>query len=198
MPPDTTQQNSEILRRLEALEIWKKDREEQQITFPLDQGSLDILNRHYLHVVAAYPYAGGAAGRQFVTFIAQQDYNPVREITDSNGVAWGYTFSKFQLPQANILPYSANPGNDRIILHDDIDIDSGISVLFYTNGVAPGGITAGLGTPAYKVNNLRDRSFEIQDTNGATVNITNAGEGKQFLVITDSNGVPVFGINSLF
>ena len=198
MPDDTSQQDNEIIKRLEVVENFMREKQRQQITFPLDQGSLDILNRHYLHVVAAYPYAGGASGRQFVTFIAEQNYNPVREITDTNGVAWGYTFSKFQLPQANLLPYSANPSNDRVTLYDEIDIDSGISVLFYTNGVAPGGITAGLGVPAYKVNNLRDRSFEIQDTAGTTVNITSVGEGKQFLVISDSNGVPVFGLNSLF
>lgn len=198
MPEDTTQENREIIERLESLENWRRERERQQIIYPLDKDSIDILNQHYLHLVAAYPYAGGASGRQFVTFIAQQDYNPIREITDSNGVAWGFTYSKFQLPQANIIPYAANPGNNRITMFDDIDIDSGIHALFYTNGVAPGGITAGLGSPAYRINNLRDRSFEIQDTAGTTVDITTAGEGKQFLVISDSNGVPVFGLNSLF
>lgn len=198
MPDDTSQQNNELIRRVEVLEEWRRERDQQQLRYPLDEESLRILRRDFLHLVGAYPYAAGASGREFVTFVAQQDFVPVREVTDTNGVKWGFTYSKFQLPQANIIPYSADPVTDRVIMHDDIDIDSGQSALFYTNGVAPGGITAGLGTPAYKINNLRDRSFQIQDTAGTTVNITTVGEGKQFLVITDSNAVPLFGLNALF
>jgi len=38
----------ELEKRIKALEDWKKERERQQITFPLDQNSLDVIQQRLL------------------------------------------------------------------------------------------------------------------------------------------------------
>ena len=32
---------------------------------------------------------------------------------------------------------------------------------FYTSGTAPGGITAGLGIPAYRLNNVKGKTYQV-------------------------------------
>lgn len=193
MPEDTEQANRGILDRLDRLEKWQSEREEQQIKFPLDANSLSVLNKYYLHIIDIYPTFGGAAGKSFVNFVGQQDNIPTKLLNDSNGVASGFALNKFNIQQLNLLPYSVDATTDKLTLADDLAIDSdGMYATFYTNDAAPGGITAGLGTPAYKLNNVLDLTFQIQDTNGGTVNITSAGTGRQFLTLTDSNGVGLF------
>ena len=38
----------ELEKRIKALQDWKKERERQQITFPLDQNSLDVIQARLL------------------------------------------------------------------------------------------------------------------------------------------------------
>lgn len=38
----------ELEKRIKALEDWKKEKERQQITFPLDQNSLDVIHQRLL------------------------------------------------------------------------------------------------------------------------------------------------------
>ena len=177
MPPDTTQQNNEIIRRIEALEGWKREREREQIKFPLDQESIDILNRYFLRVVDVQSWEGGVSARNFLQYVATQKETP--RITSS--VNRGVGINKFEFAQLTLFQVNINQGTDQLTLIDKIqNFDSGNEISFLSEDTPPGGITA-LGLANYKINNLVGHTFNITDTANVAINITDSGVGRLFM-----------------
>ncbi len=63
----------DLLTRITALEEWKKQRERQQITFPLDQQSIDILSKYLMRITGTIITTGGASGNVFTTYVGNQN-----------------------------------------------------------------------------------------------------------------------------
>lgn len=165
------QELQQLKRKVDELEKWKAEKEKQQIKYPLDQESLQVLNKHYVRLVESTFYYGGAAGLAFPLMITKQ----------GNQLVGGF------------LKYTANPSNDTLTIsseeqmviygHDWTRFDDGTSVFLYTNDTEPGGLTAGTGLPYYVVGSTNDgRSFKLSDSvGGDAIDITSAGVGQQFI-----------------
>lgn len=163
--------NEELIRRIEALEKWKADREKQQITFPLDIESRRNLGKYFLSLTDSYQvgWAGsGQSGQYGVIEITQEDR----------------TFAF----RVQLIRYTANPADDTLTVFDKTPANkfqNGTEIVFYTNGTAPGGIVAGGGSQIYTVVNVSadGYTFEIEDNGGNPVDITDTGIGRQLILI---------------
>lgn len=158
----------ELLNRIKALEDWRAQREKQQITFPLDQESVDVLNRFFMRIVDEYFYFGGASANTFRAFIGRQD-DKVFEVTPG--------LVRYTAEASSDLVYIVDKNNINVFATDD-------QVLLYTTDTAPGGLTAEGTQTYYVVSAASDGySFKLSLTQGgAAVNITNAGVGRQYLI----------------
>lgn len=156
-----------LKNRVAALEAWKTQRTRQQITFPLDVQSRDILNKDFMRVIGQYIYFGGVAGLPFLVIEGIQDKK------------------RFEVSRI-LIEYKADPSSDVIrILYpsDDAIFANDETVVLYTTDTAPGGLSdLGL-TTYYVVSAASDgNSFKLAATvGGAAINITSEGVGRQFL-----------------
>jgi len=161
----------DLIRRIEALEKWKAERERQQITLPLDQQSLNVLNRYFLALTDNYRvgWAGsGQSGSYGVIEITQNDKTFVFNI--------------------RMIRYSANPTDDTINILDKTPankFENDTEIVFYTDNTPPGGIVAGGGSQVYTVYDVSadGYSFKIKDNGANPVDITSSGVGNQLLYI---------------
>ena len=156
----------ELLRRMEALEAWKAEREKQQITYPVDQESIDALNRYFMRIVDEYSYFGGVGDNTFLSYIGAQG-EKVFEVGPG------------------LIRYTAET-SDFVYIVDKTNINrftNNDQVLLYTTDTAPGGLTSGGLTTYYVVSAASDGySFKLSTSEGgAAVNITSTGAGRQYL-----------------
>jgi len=49
----------QLENRIKELEKWKAEKEKQQISFPLDNQSIDILKKYFMRIVSSYIWYGG-------------------------------------------------------------------------------------------------------------------------------------------
>ena len=186
MPNDTSQQNNDLIRRIEALEQWKRDREEQQITFPLDEASIDVINRYFMRVKDIYSYEAAAGSPYTVEFITEQkEFPKVSTLLDTDGDAIrlkGNGLARFTLFQQNTFPIQKiDPGTDELTTVHKIDgLQNGSRVIFFSEDNPPTGIS-GLGAVTYKIANLANRKFTLTDTDGTPINFTDTGNGRLFM-----------------
>jgi hypothetical protein len=161
----------QLKQRIADLEKWKADKEKQQIKYPLDQESLEVLNKYYIRLVESTFYYAGASGHPFPLMITRQGTQLV----------------------GGFLKYTANPANDTITIasgeqmivygHDWAKFANGTQVFIYTNDTEPGGLVAGTGIPYFVVDASGDgRSFKLEaSVGGGAIDITSAGSGQQFI-----------------
>lgn len=163
--------NDELIKRIEALEKWKEDRERRQITYPLDFESIEALNKYFVRVVDEYDYTfdGGVGGATFQVkvFEALQDNNLMK------------------ISPAEIR-YIANPDDNVITIINKIPTSQFADdqqVLLFTTDTAPGGLSAGDLTTYHVVESSTDMySFKLSlSQGGAAVNITSKGTGRQII-----------------
>jgi len=156
-------------RQLKELMDWKQARERQQITFPLDRVSIDVLSKYFMRLIGQYVYFGGAAGNPFLVYEGIQDK------------------TRFEI-EAALIEYIASAGTDFVsILYPNIPFTvfaNDESLVLFTTDTEPGGLSGAGGTLYYVVNATADGlSFQLSLTlGGAAVNITSGGIGRQFLV----------------
>ena len=163
--------NEELLTRIEALEKWKKEREAQQISFPLDRQSVDILNKDFVRVFDEIIYEiVGASSHMASAFLAIQD-----------GKVFDFPVS--------LVRYTVDASSDVFTIIDKTPgnkVGDGQEIIFsvdetYTGAAGPTGIT--VATPSFFVRDTATDgySFKVAATaGGAAINITDAGTGKQF------------------
>lgn len=164
-------------QRIKALEDWKSARERQQVTYPLDIQSFQILNKYFLSQVNSLWYEGGASGVTFKDILVQQDGN-------INSLS----------AKTSLIRYSINTSDDTLLIGQDIvnkrqgqfEDDQRVS-LFAAGLNAPGSVPGGLETePAggFFVVNATNGGTNIQLSNtsgGAAINITSQGTGEQYI-----------------
>lgn len=165
--------NEEEKKQLNELVAWKKAREAEQITLPLDPKSLDILSEYFVRFqdVVAFDFIGASSHVVPIYFGRQGDR--VFEMSSS------------------YIRVSVNIATDQVIVTDQNQFTKfvdGMRVSFYvdelTGGVFPGGITGGYGD--FVVANASADGFMFTLEDFATLNpvdITSIGEGKLFIQI---------------
>lgn len=181
MPQENTNYDlriSQLERQVEELSRKK----EQQITYPLDEESIKVLENYFLRLVDVYSWDGGVAARNFVSFIATQNNVPALKPTKNNlNTVRGTGLNRFELSQVTLFPVAVDPANDKLTFLDKIDnFDSGNEISFLSEDTPPAGISA-LGLTNYKINNLAGYTFNITDTSNNQINITDSGVGRLFL-----------------
>lgn len=159
--------NEELIRRIENLENWKRERERQQIVFPIDLESLSILARYFMNITGTVISEGGAGGNTFFEYIGQQGGE------------------SFAVSRDGYLPYSVNTSTNVVtVLPNKIirDFPDDMQVLVAVgdiNGAPPSPLS--MGTTYYVINST-GLSFELSASlGGAAINITDTGVGAQYL-----------------
>lgn len=161
-------ENEDLKKRIEALERWKQQRDVQQITFPLDQRSIDVLNQYFVRVFDNFTYFGGASANPFTVYLASQG-------------------GQFFDMGASFVRYTVNISTNVVTVVDQLSVNrfyDDTQVLLFTTDTAPGGLTAEGIQTYYVVNADPDGySFQLSLTQGgAAVDITSAGVGRQLII----------------
>lgn len=172
--------NKDILKRITALEKWKEERTRQQIVYPLDDRSFQILNKYFLSSIGSAFYQSGGNDNLFKEVIVQQDGK-----INSLGAEFF------------LLQYSVNLTNSTVVLSREI-INGGQAYLFDNQQVvvASGTIVNGIiQTPddgfgpisgiKYVVNASLDGTIvQLSDSmGGPALNFTTRGIGNQYLIL---------------
>lgn len=158
--------NQQLQRRIEALEKWQKEKEKQQIAFPLDIQSIEILNKYFVHYISTIGYDAGVGSNHFIKYLAMQD-NLLFELNPPSLVSYTVNVT------TNYLTTNQISGN--------IKFFDNFEVVLYTDGTPPSPLTA-QGLTTYYVINSDGYTFQLSATlGGAAINITDTGYGRQFI-----------------
>lgn len=154
--------NKQLENRILAVEKWKAEKEKQQITFPLDARSIDILSKYLMRITGDVKYIGGVAAREFTKYIGVQG--------DRN----------FILEENNYTRYTVNVTTNYVTLIDSrYRFPDGQDVYVATDGTLPGGLSDGV---PYYVINASGNTFQLSTTpGGAAIDITSSGTGAQYI-----------------
>jgi hypothetical protein len=160
---------NELIKRIEALEEWKRQREQQQLTQPLDPQTVEIINQYFMRITGSVLTSGGASGNNFTTYIGEQ-----------NG-------QEFELGANTFIPYTVDATSNVFSIvgspytfEDDtsVYVTSG-TVSPPNNSVPPAPLVA---NTEYFVINPSGQTFQLSATSGgAAINITDTGTGRQFI-----------------
>lgn len=151
--------------RIAALEEKQRQRERQQITFPLDKQSVDILSKYLMRITGTVVTIGGASGNEFVSYVGHQDN------------------LQFVVSENTFVPYTVNvttnvftvaPNQVRRFFDD-------MQVYVVSSDTVPAPLVSG--DQYFVVNdNAEGTSFQLSATQGgAAINITDAGTGAQYI-----------------
>lgn len=153
-------ENQDLLRRIEALEKWKAEKTVQQVSYPLDFQSINVLNNYFMHIVDTLTTVGGASGNEETSYIGRQGN------------------LEFIVSKNSLYPYTVNTSTEVITTTAYLENDMRINV--QTTDTPPSPLVAGVD---YFVINSTGTSFQISATlGGAAINITSTGIGRQFLL----------------
>jgi hypothetical protein len=164
---NTEQRLAKLEREVAELIQWKADRMRQQVTYPLDNTSIDIINKHFMRITGDYTYTAGAGANAFLVKEGIQDNN------------------RFEVT-SNYIEYTANASTDLLTIKypngTSIFTDD-TQVILITTNTAPTGLTADGSTSYYVVNAASDgASFKLSaSAGGAAINLTTDGVGRQFI-----------------
>lgn len=151
----------DLKRRVGELENWKKQRTDQQLTFPLDAASKDILANDFLRLVGEVRYEAGAGGNPFVFWLG-----------DFGGNVVG-------LNPPDLVLFSVDPSTDILSTAGWEKFFDGESVSFIvsTGDTLPTPLTT---TGTYTVTASGLREFKVA-SGGSVINITDTGSGVYFV-----------------
>lgn len=164
--------NPDQERRLKVLEDWKRAKEIQQITLPLDSKSFAILNDLFVSAVDNYTVDWAYSGMSGQFGVVELVQGPMRVVI-----------------RTQMIRYRVNPVEDTITVIDTINankLENGTQILFYSSeNDPPGGIVAGGGGNTYTIYDITPDgfTFKIMDALSAPVNITSFGTGKQLIYV---------------
>lgn len=157
----------QLKAQVAALTARLDAKDAQQIKFPLDKESIDILNKYFVRIVDEYVYLGGAGDNSFPVFVGTQDGK------------------RFDVYPGNIR-YTVEPSTNVVTIVDRTPYtrfgDDETMVLFTTDTMPSPLSGQGL-TTYYVISAASDGySFKLSATlGGSEINITDVGVGKQFL-----------------
>jgi len=167
--------NNQLQRRIEALEKWQKEKQRQQISFPLDNQSIEILKKYFMHIVSVIKYPGGVGTNEFVTFLGQQ--GEVKDSTIGQNIL-------FEVSPPSLVSYTVDISNDYLTTFQysgNLKFFDNQKVVLYSDGIAPDPLIAGQGDIYYVINS-DGYVFQLSLTEGGVaIDITDTGSGRQFI-----------------
>lgn len=156
-----------LSNRVAELEKWRAQRTQQQISFPLDVQSLNILMEYFMRITNLYTYeVVGASTHLVETYVGMQGKQ------------------SFQVAPNDIAAYTVNVSADTITLPSYISTptttfsnDRAVTVL--SSGTPPNPLDS---VTTYYVINSNGTTFKLSLTvGGAAINITDTGTGQQYI-----------------
>lgn len=154
-------ENQDLIKRIQELEKWKAERERQQITFPLDFPSIDILSKYFMHITNEVKTISPTSGNTLTSYI---------------GIQGNY---QFNVEQNIFVPYTVNTTSDVLTVTGKYYFEDNQQVYVTTEDTAPSPLVPGT---TYFVINSTGQSFKLSLTSGgAAINITTSGTGKQYI-----------------
>lgn len=164
--------NEDLIRRIDALERWKADKERQQITYPLDIQSLNALDLYYMHITDELITVGGAGGLQTFDYLGSQGGG--RNIGGSNASAGTQQF----IVSKNVyFPYTVDVTTNFVTTAAYYEENQRINIL--TTDTAPAPLVPGVDYFAF---NSTGTTFQLAlVAGGPAIDITTTGLGVQFL-----------------
>lgn len=151
---------SQLAKDVAELKAWKEQKTRQQISFPLDTESINVLNKYFLRIVGSIYLVGGVAGRVFEYFRTVQD----DKITN--------------LAKDNSVPFVVDASTDvctsygKVWANDD-------RVTVFTSDTLPNPLSS---ATTYYIISASGFTFKLSlSSGGAAVNITDAGTGTHYI-----------------
>lgn len=157
----TSNMTPEERTQLAELIAWKKARETQQITFPIDSKSVEILQNYFMRILGTLS-SFGVGGDVETSYIGKQ------------------ANLEFIVGKNQFIPYAVDIVNDLIIPSMQVGFENGQKIYFISEDTFPGG----MGGIDYFVINAAAGSFQITTIAGdvgSIVDITSVGVGRQWL-----------------
>lgn len=158
-------------QRLQALEKWKEQKIVQQISFPLDIQSQQILNEHFVSFGGILFFIN-SSGDLFKQILLKQG-NTIESVSALTSLVLyeaSASTDTLNIIQAVVKP---TPEFSGTVVNDE-------RIVIYTTDTEPGGLTS---AGQYYVINASNggRTFKVSATlGGAAINITSAGTGQQY------------------
>jgi len=161
--------NSNLENRIKALEKWKEERTRQQIVFPVDNQSLQILNKYFLSQIGNLDFTSNS-GQLFRNILVKQDGK-----TNVIGV---YT---------QLITFTVNTTSNVLTLGADLvtlsqgSFEDDNQVFVNSTDTLPDPLVDSF--PYYVVNaTAGGTQIQLSDTlGGAAIDITTSGTGQQFI-----------------
>ncbi len=170
--------NEELTTKVTKLEedvasllAWKQERERQQITSPLDQESITVLNENFMRMTDDVVLTLIGADAHYVPVLLGKQGDKTFDLTRTY-IRYSADASTDVITIVDKTPYTKFADDEALIFYVD----------FLTGDTAPGGITAGSTTYYARDTATDGYSFKIAlAPAGAAINITDGGVGKQFI-----------------
>ena len=164
MYPMTDQELLQLKNDVGELKRWKEQRIRQQITFPLDIDSINVINDHFMRISKSFTYDGGVGSNSFQFYTGKQG------------------LYVFEVSPPSLNQYTVNPSSDYCnITSGNLKFFDGQTVVLFSSDTAPDPLTAG-GLTTYYVRDSDGVNFKLAATLGGTaINITDTGSGLQFI-----------------
>lgn len=173
----------QLENRIKELEKWKTKRIRQQISFPLDAQSVDILKKFFMYITTVIEYDAGAGSNHFITYLGKQGSEQVQPSSYPGSAL--PDIINFEINPISLVGYTADPATDfltTIIFSGNVKFFDGTAVTLATEGTAPAPLDAVLGT-TYYVRDSDGYTFKLAATlGGAAINITTRGTQRQFII----------------
>lgn len=150
----------ELERQVAELMAWKREREQQQLVFPLDKTSKDIISNDFLSIVGSREYTGGAAGHTFLDFLVKQG--------SYSGI----------IGQDTSITFTVNATTD-VFTVTKYAVNDDSRCYVQTSDTLPAGLDGGV---TYWVINSAGLTFQLSTDGINPVDVTTTGTGLQYLV----------------
>lgn len=168
------QDYQKLLKRVEELEKWKAEKIRQQISYPLDTQSQNILGKYFMNITDRFDYEiVGAASHPASLFVGIQGN------------------LSFQLQPQSYFRYTVDTANDTVTAIGGPDPNGSYTgrfpndteVLVYTDDTYPNPLA--VNTTYFVVNTSTDKqTFQLSLTQGgAAINLTTKGVGTQLITL---------------
>jgi hypothetical protein len=147
--------------RIKELENWKREREQQQIAYPIDENSIKILSEYFMRLSETITLVGGVSANETTYFLGKQ--------ADKD----------FIVGENNFFKYTVDTSSDKLTTNVYLDDDTYVIVL--SSGTPPSPLVSG---QSYYVVNSSGTTFELSASlGGSAIDITTTGSGTQYLNI---------------
>lgn len=153
---------NQLRQKIADLERWRDEKLVQQLTYPLDNDTIEALGRYFMRITGTVTTTGGAGGHSFTSYYGQQDN------------------MTFQVGEITDVMYSVAPSTDYLtVINSYLRFFDGDTVAVATEDTPPAPLVAGV---TYYVRDSDGTTFKLAATlGGAAINITDAGAGRQFI-----------------